>query len=434
MKQLCVISAPPSTYSGYGARSRDFIKAVYELKKDEWEIIIIPQRWGNTNWGFLEDNEAEWGWMRKLFVTQNITRQPDVWIQITVPNEFQPVGKVNIGVTAGIETTVCDHSWIEGCNRMNVVFASSKHAKDVFVNSTFDQKDQQGNVIRNIKLEKPVEVLFEGADLNKYFHIPENELPKTKLVHSLDQIKDSFNYLFVGHWLQGDMGQDRKDVGMLIKTFLETFKGKKSKPGLILKTSTVTACIMDRDEILKRIDAIRNIVGGDDLPNIYLLHGDLEDADMNALYNHPKVKAMVSFTKGEGYGRPLAEFCLSKKPVIVSGWSAPLDFMSPEFSVLLPGQLTQVHPSAVVPNMILAESGWFTVDYKAASKALQEVYENYGKYEVMGKRQGHKIKTEFSYDSMVLMLQAYIDKHVPKQVQLKLPQLKKIELPKLQKI
>lgn len=432
MKQLCVISAPPDTYSGYGARSRDFIKALYELKKDEWEIVVIPQRWGNTSWGFINDNKTEWGWMKDLFIKANLTRQPDVWIQVTVPNEFQPVGKVNIGVTAGIETTICDYSWIEGCNRMNVTFASSNHAKQVFQNSVFDQKDQQGRVIRSIKLEKPVEVLFEGVDLNKYFC--KEQLDKTEVVESIDSVKEDFNYLFVGHWLQGEIGQDRKDVGMLIRTFLETFKGKKTKPGLILKTSTATACIMDRDEVLKKIDAIRNAVGDVDLPSVYLLHGELEDSDINDLYNHPKVKAMVSFTKGEGYGRPLAEFCLSKKPVLVSGWSAPLDFMNPEFAVLLPGQVTQIHPSAVVQNMLLPESGWFTVDYKAASKLLQDVYDNYSKYEVMGKRQGHKIKTEFSYDNMVLVLQTYFEKYVPKQVTLKLPQLKKIELPKLQKV
>lgn len=434
MKQLCVISAPPDTYSGYGARSRDFIKALYELKKDEWEIVVIPQRWGSTNWGFIENNIKEWGWMKELFIKQQITRQPDIWMQITVPNEFQAVGKVNIGLTAGIETTVCDHSWIDGVNRMDVTLVSSNHAKQVFEQSTFDQKNQQGQVVRTVKLAKPVEVLFEGVDLNKYFHIPTEELPSTELIKSLDDIKESFNYLFVGHWLQGEMGQDRKDVGMMIKTFLESFKGKKTKPGLVLKTSSATSCIMDRDEILKRIDAIRNTVDGGDLPNIYLLHGDLEDADINNLYNHPKIKAMVSFTKGEGYGRPLAEFCTSKKPVIVSGWSAPLDFMNPEFSVLLPGQVTQIHPSAVVQNMLLPESGWFTVDYKMASKLLQDVYDNYNKYEVMGKRQGHKIKTEFSYDSMMLVLQAYLEKYVPKQVALKLPQLKKIELPKLQKV
>lgn len=436
MKQLCVISAPPDTYSGYGARSRDFIKAIYELKKDEWDIKIISQRWGSTPWNFLKDNIEEWGWMLDLMIVGNqLPKQPDVWFQITVPNEFQPVGKVNIGVTAGIETTICDPSWVEGCNRMDAVLVSSNHAKQVFETSIFEQKDKAtGVLIRSIKVEKPIEVLFEGVDLNKYFHITPEELPKTQLVSDLNSIKEAFCYLYVGHWLQGDMGEDRKNTTLLIKLFLETFKDKKNKPALILKTSMAGSSIMDRDEILKRIDIIRDSVSGKDLPNVYFVHGDLDDSDINNLYNHPKAKAMISLTKGEGYGRPLAEFCLSKKPIITTGWSGHTDFLSPEFSILLPGQLTPIHPSAVVQNMIIPESSWLSVDNGAASKAMVEVFENYSKYEVMGKRQAHKIKTEFNFDNMVILLGSYLKTYVQTQVQPKLPQLKKLQLPKLQKL
>jgi glycosyltransferase involved in cell wall biosynthesis len=184
---------------------------------------------------------------------------------------------------------------------------------------------------------------------------------------------------------------------------------------------------MDRDEMLKKINAIRDIVGGD-LPNVYLIHGDLDDQDMNNLYNHFKIKAMISFAKGEGYGRPLAEFCLSKKPVIASGWSGQVDFLDGEFSVLLPGQLTPTHPSAQSQGLILPGALWFSIDETLAAKALEDVYAHYKKYEERGKRQGHKIKTEFSYDNMVLFLKNYLDKYVniPKQVEFKLPQLKKI--------
>ena len=55
---------------------------------------------------------------------------------------------------------------------------------------------------------------------------------------------------------------------------------------------------------------------------------------MNELYNHPKVKAMVSMTKGEGYGRPLAEFGLSKKPIIASGWSGQCRFPNSRYILL----------------------------------------------------------------------------------------------------
>jgi glycosyltransferase involved in cell wall biosynthesis len=437
MKQLCVISAPPDTYSGYGARSRDFIKAIYELKKDEWDIRIIPQKWGATPWGFIDDNKEEWGWMKELFIYGNqLPAQPDVWFQITIPNEFQPIGKVNIGVTAGIETTLCDPAWIQGCNRMNVTLVSSRHAKQVLETTTYDERNKQTNQLTGkLKLEKPVEVLFEGVDLNKYFYIPEDEIGDSQLVKDLNSIPEEFCYLYVGHWLQGELGEDRKNTSLMIKLFLETFKDKKNKPALILKTSQAGASVMDRDEVLKKIDDIRQSVGNaKQLPNIYLIHGDLEDADINVLYNHPKAKAFISLTKGEGYGRPLAEFCLSKKPIITSGWSGHTDFLNPEFSVLLPGKITQVHPSSVVPGIIVKESFWFSVDNAAAVKAMVDVYENYNKYEVMGKRQGHKIRSEFSYDNMVLLLGTYLDKYTLKQVELKLPQLKKLELPKLQKV
>ena len=428
MKQLCVISAPPDTYSGYGARARDFIKAIHELKKDDWEIKILSQRWGSTPWGFLENNKEEWGWMSDLVLKGGqIPRQPDVWFQITVPNEFQPVGKVSIGVTAGIETTVCDPSFVEGCNRMNVTLVSSKHAKQVLEASTFEQRDKTTNALAGtIKLQKPVEILFEGVDLNKYFFTPDDELPETDLVLNLDTIKEEFCYLYVGHWLQGEFGQDRKNTGLLVKLFLEAFKDKKKQPALIMKTSHGGASIMDREEILKKIETIRESVVGKKLPNIYLVHGDLEDADINNLYNHSKVKAFVSFTKGEGYGRPLAEFCLSKKPIIASGWSGHVDFLDPEFSILVPGKVNPVHPSAQSKGLIIEGSSWFDVDPGFATKALLDVYENYSKFEVLGKRQGHKIKTEFSYDNMVLILGTYLEKYVPKQVELVLPKLKKI--------
>jgi len=189
---------------------------------------------------------------------------------------------------------------------------------------------------------------------------------------------------------------------------------------------------MDRDDMLKKIDQIRSLVEGN-LPSVYLLHGEIDDKDMNNLYNHPKVKAMFNLTKGEGYGRPLSEFTLSKKPIIVSGWSGQIDFLDPEFTCLVQGELKNVHPSAQVPNMILAESMWFSPDINRASEYLKSVYEKYSKYEELAKRQSHISKTKFSFDEMKRVLSTYLDK-IPKQTPIQLPQLKKIELPKLKKV
>jgi glycosyltransferase involved in cell wall biosynthesis len=192
---------------------------------------------------------------------------------------------------------------------------------------------------------------------------------------------------------------------------------------------------MDRDAILEKINKIQAFVGDDGtLPNVYLFHGELEDSEVNELYNHPKVKAHVSFTKGEGYGRPLLEATISQKPVIASNWSGHIDFLDSEMSVLLPGEVKQIHPSAVVQNMLLAESGWFTVDYKKASEILKDVYTDYKKFLDGAKRQAYRSRTEFSLDKMEEKLIELIDNKIPKPVALKLPQLKKIELPKLKKV
>ena len=433
MKPLLVISCPADTMSGYGARSRDIIKAL--LKYDKYDIKIIPQRWGNTSWNFLDKDNPEDKKILDLFYTQpQLPKQPDVWIQITIPNEFQPIGKYNIGITAGIETTLCDPSWIEGINRMNLTLVSSNHAKAVFENSTFEKKDTNTNqTVEIIKLNKPVEVLFEGVDLNTYFHIEDEDLEETELVTSLDEIEEDFCFLFVGHWLQGNIGEDRKNIGYTIKAFLEIFKNKKVKPALVLKTSNATTCIMDRDEILKKVDSIRQTVKGD-LPNIYLLHGEVDDKDINNLYNHGKIKALISLTKGEGFGRPMLEFSLSKKPIIASKWSGHLDFLHPEFTVLIDGYLTNVHQSAQVNNIILPESQWFTPNDNAVADAFKNVYSDYDKYFNLAKRQSHHAKTNFTFDKMAEVLDNIFEINIPKQVELKLPKLKKVDLPKLNKV
>jgi len=427
MKPLVFISCPIDTYSGYGARSRDIALAI--IKSDKYNVKILPQRWGATPFGFLQQNNPDHKAIIDCIWNQpQPPRQPDCWIQITVPNEFQAVGKFNIGMTAGIETTLCAPQWVDGINRMDITLVSSEHAKKVFKSSAFEEKNNQtGQVVRKLSLEKPVEVLFEGLNTEIYKKLDTVEGEVNETLN--DIVDEEFNFLFVGHWLQGEVGQDRKDVGMLIKTFLETFKNKKQRPGLILKTSAGNYSIMDRDSILDKIRAIEESVEGD-LPSIYLLHGELSDKEVNELYNHPKVKAHVTFTKGEGYGRPLIEASVSQKPVIAPNYSGHIDFLDAEMSTLLPGQITQIHPSAVVQDMLIPESGWFTVDYNKAADTLEDVYKNYKKYIDGAKRQSYKSRTEFSLEEMGKQLIKLLDSRIPKPVQLKLPTLKKIELPK----
>ena len=423
IKPTFVISCPIDCYSGYSARSRDLVKALINLNK--YDVKIYPQRWGGTPWGFIEDHKEEWGFLKPHILEGQLSAQPDIWAQVTVPNEFQSIGKFNIGITAGIETTRCAPQWIEGMNRMDLNLVSSEHSKKVFQDSKYEKQDENTKqVVSILELTSPIEVLFEGVDIEKYFEFP---LPSSsEICQSLDTIEEDFAFLFVGHWLQGDLGQDRKDISGLIKTFLESFKNKSKKPALILKTMSGPASIVDRNLILKKINAIRDSINSKNLPNIYLFHGEISDNEVNQLYNHSKIKTMVSLTKGEGFGRPLLEFSQTKKPIIASNWSGHTDFLNHEFTSLIPGELTKIHPSAQVKDMLIEDSMWFTADYGYVSGLLKDYFENYKNYQDQGKRLAYYCKTNFSFDKMQEKLGVILEEKTPKQIELKLPQLKKI--------
>jgi len=440
MKPFIVVQGPVSTRSGYGNHTRDLVTSLIRANKYNIQIISLP--WGNCPTDALKSDNPDHVAIQKCIATQQINKQPDVFIQISVPNEFQSHGKYNIGITAGIETTMVSAEFLQGSNKMDLIISTSEHSKDGFIKTVYDKIDEKTKEkIGVLKLEKPIEVLFEGLDLNVYKKVKPFDINQT-IIDELSDIKDDFCFLFTGHWLQGDIGQDRKDVGMMIKTFCESFKNKQSnnRPGLILKTSHATFSIMDRDHIMNKIQQLIQPYG-DKAPNIYLLHGDLTDNEMNSLYNHPKIKSMISFTKGEGFGRPLLEFGITGKPIIASDWSGHKDFL--KYATLLPGELTKVHKSAA-DKFILKDSQWFTVNYGYASRILQDVVSNYKKYHEVSRKQSHYVKTNFSLDQMANKFCELVDKglqSVPEQMSLNLPKLKKVgnpaptvKLPKLKKV
>ena len=393
MRPYLVISCPATSRSGYGDHARDLIRSLIAM--DKFEINILDQIWGMCPRTGLEPADP----MNRYILKGAMKKQPDIWIQLTVPNEFQPIGKYNIGITAGIETDLCSVDWVNGCNRMNKIIVPSEHSKYVLKKTSWEEREKgTDRVINKLQVNKDIDVLFEGLDLDIFKKT--KDIPST-IKNPIDNIKNDFCYLMVGHWLHGDLGQDRKDLGMTIKTFLEAFKNKspKNMPALIIKTSSATFSLSDREDMINRIKTIKSSINSKNLPEVHLLHGDLTPEEMNGLYNHPKVKAMISFTKGEGFGRPLLEFSNTGKPTIVSNWSGHIDFMS-AYGIMLPGEIKQVHESAVWENVILKESKWFTVNYEYAANIILDVNKNYKKYHEKSRKQTQYIKENFSLNSM----------------------------------
>ena len=418
-KPLLVFQAPVATRSGYGDHARDLVRSL--IKLDKYDIKIVSTKWGSTPMTGLDgDKESDKEIISRIGLP--IERTPDVFIQVTVANEFQPKGTYNIGITAGVETTVAPIDFIHGCNRMDLIIVPSEFTKDVLIKTAYQEKhNQTGQVINNFKITKPIEVLFEGFN-NETFGA--DVVP---YISELDNIKEDFAFLITGHWLQGDLGHDRKDVGMTIKSFCHAFRGDKKAPALVLKTSSAGFGVRDREAMAGRIEELTQEFG-DKCPPIYLLHGEFTENEMHGLYEHPKVKAMVSFTHGEGFGRPLLEFSLTGKPVIASNWSGQLDFLK-EGAVLLEGELKEVHPSA--QNQFLIQgSRWFYVNYSNAINKLKDIYKNYDKYKVESKKLGKHNNENFSLEKMTKLFDKILNEKVPtiKQfIPLNLPTLKKVD-------
>ena len=440
-KPICLVTAPVATRSGYGAHSRDICRSL--IKLDRYDVRIWPVRWGSTPMNALhKDDPNDIIIIERLLESPNIERQPEIHIHIVIPTEFQPVGKYNIGITAGLETNLCKPEWIQGMNKMNLNLVPSKFVHNTLSQLVFNiQDDKTQQVTGQLKNEKPLEVLFEGADTNIYKKT--NKFSKS-LVEEMDKVDEKFNFLYVGHWLQGNLGEDRKDTGMLVKVFLETFKNMKNKPALIMKTSGAGYSVLDRETMLNKIQDIKNSIDGN-LPNIYLFHGDFMDEEINELYNHPKVKAHISLTHGEGYGRPLLEASLSEKPVIAPDWSGHIDFLSKSNAILLGGVLEDVSKNSFPENFYQEGMKWFTVNYQEASVKMKDVYKSYRKYTLNAKKLTMFNKSKFSLDSMTVEFGKILDKYVPefpKEVKLELPKLNKvseveapkIKLPKLKKV
>ena len=305
IKQKLVISCPASSRSGYGNHSRDLIRSLIDI--DKFDIVILDQPWGACP-------------------------------------------RTDIGITAGVETDRVSPQWLEGMNRMDMNIVPSEHSARGFAVQYDKIDDRTQQKVDTLELKKPLEILFEGIDEKIYIKNP-NKIDEN-INECLNSIKEDFCFLVCGHWMNGERGQDRKDIHMTIETFLQTFKdmSKKNQPALILKTG-VSFSVPEKIMVESKVKNIRQQYG-DKAPNIYIVWGDLTDHEINSLYNHKKVKAMLSLTHGEGYGRPLAEFSITGKPVVVSDWSGHKDFIS-KYGILVPGELKNVHPSVVWENVIL---------------------------------------------------------------------------------
>lgn len=375
MRKKVLVRAPVLTRSGYGEHGRYVCRALKE-REDLFDIYIVPITWGETGWIVSVDEERKW--LDEKIEQTGVYIQSgghfDMSIQVTIPNEWEKLAPINIGVTAGIESTVVAPVWLEKANMMDRVVVVSEHAKQGFTRASYDGTNASTGQKMTLKCETPISVVHYPAKI--YENIPELEL-------NLDY---DFNYIVVAQH------GPRKNLENTIRWFVE--ENIDQEVGLVVKTFVRNNSISDRrhtENMLKHVLSKYK----ERKCKVYLMHGDITDLEVHSLYNHPQIKCIVSATHGEGFGLPLFEAAYSGLPVLAPGWSGQCDFLYAPFQgskkkkkkssrhpyfAEVEYSMAPVQQEAVWDGVLMAESMWCYPQEGSFKMKLRQVRNNYDKW------------------------------------------------------
>ena len=384
MKKKIFVRGPVLSQSGYGEQSRFALRAL-RSKEDVFDIFIQPTAWGKTGW-FWENNDFR-RWMdERITLTQVLIHkkqfQPDISLQITIPNEFEKMAPINVGYTAGIETSQVAPVWLQKGNEMNKIVVVSEHAKNTYKNTVVEATNTNTGEVIPYRLSTPIEVVSENTLRSDPEEIPGFN-PTT-----------DFNFLMVSQ--QGP----RKNFENAIKWWVEEFIDQEV--GLVLKTSIKNNSNIDLQETKT---LMKNILGEypDRKCKVYILHGDLTAGQMTGLYSNEKIKAMINIAHGEGFGLPLYEAAREALPIITIGWGGQLDFLrfdKKDYFQSVKFDLGTIQKEAVWDGVLDANSSWAYADQGSYKMVLRKTYKNLDKAKKIANDLKPLIESKFSNESL----------------------------------
>ncbi len=365
MKKKLLFKAPVLTRSGYGEQARFALRAL-RTREDIFDIYVHPLKWGNTSWVTEESEERKWidQTIEKAIYHAQAGGHYDISVQVTIPNEWENIAPVNIGYTAGIETTKVAPPWLEKGNMMDKIIVVSNHSKNVYKNTSYEAQHNNRSAIPGQTFEYKLQTDIDAVNypVKQYTDLPDLDL----------ELPYDFNFICMAQ-----LGP-RKNVFNTVNWFVEEFHD--DEVGLVVKTNMAKNCLMDRELVHHKIASSLNERYPERKCKVFVLHGDMSDEEIHAIYQHPKIKAAVLLTHGEGFGLPLFEAAYSGIPVVATGWSGQLDFLCGEdrkdrfYNVSF--DLQHVPQQVVWQDVIIAQSMWAYPREDSAKSLMRQCYDD----------------------------------------------------------
>jgi glycosyltransferase involved in cell wall biosynthesis len=381
-----IVRAPLLSISGYGVHSRQIFR--WLESKNIFNIDAQVLNWGNTSWMINPDMED--GLIGRIMAsskTPDENKKYDISFQVQLPDEWDAnIANINIGISAVVETDVCNPAWLENMNQMNYIIVPSTHVKRTIENTG--------------EVSTPILVIPEWY----YEHIENSSFDDIEIPTST-----SFNFFMNGTITGGSVGSDRKNTFNALKWFCEAFEGDQ-EVGLIIK-STVggRGTRIDRRMTEKMLKECLSQVRPGEFPKVYLLHGNLTSREISSIYQRKDVKCLVSLTRGEGFGLPLLEAAASGLPVMTTNWSGHLDFLQLGRFLPINYDLHPISEDRIDNRIFLQGMRWAEPneeDFKRKVVKLRNKYEMPKSWAQDLKR---KVRENFSSKEIMIKYDTFLD-------------------------